>query len=92
MARCPRCGSEAIEEINYNTYKCHECGYVIRNPDDLDLADEEYGYWFQFLSQVIFMPVCPACWCPFCFEYGDGSYRCMECGCIFEDDEDSDSD
>ncbi len=44
MARCPRCGSEAIEEINYNTYKCHECGYIIRNPDDLDLADEEYGY------------------------------------------------
>ena len=41
MARCPRCGSEAIEEINYNTYKC---GYMIRNPDDLDLADEEYGY------------------------------------------------
>ena len=34
MARCPRCGSEAIEEINYNTYKCHECGYMIRNPDD----------------------------------------------------------
>ncbi len=49
MARCPRCGSEAIEEINYNTYKCHECGYMIRNPDDLDLADEEYGYWFWFL-------------------------------------------
>ena len=54
MARCPRCGSEALEEINYNTYKCeeinyntykcHECGYMIRNPDDLDLADEEYGY------------------------------------------------
>ena len=44
MARCPRCGSEAIEEINPNTYKCHECGYMIRNPDDLDLADQEYGY------------------------------------------------
>ena len=35
MMRCPRCGSEAIEEINYTTYKCHECGYIIRNPDDL---------------------------------------------------------
>ena len=44
MARCPRCGSEAIEEINPNTYKCHECGYMIRNPDYLDLADQEYGY------------------------------------------------
>jgi hypothetical protein len=22
---------------------------MIRNPDDLDLADEEYGYWFDFL-------------------------------------------
>ena len=43
MARCPRCGSEALEEIDYNTYKCHECGYMIRNPDDLDLADNE-GY------------------------------------------------
>ena len=39
-----------------------------------------------------FMPMCPACWCPMCFEYGDGSYRCMECGCIFEADEDEDSD
>ena len=36
--RCPRCGSEAIEEINYTTYKCHECGYIIRNPDDLELV------------------------------------------------------
>ena len=34
---------QAIEEINYNKYKCHECGYLIENPDDLDLADEE-GY------------------------------------------------
>ncbi len=44
MPRCPRCGSEAIEEINPNTYKCHECGFIIGNPDDLDLADQEYGY------------------------------------------------
>ena len=43
MVRCPRCGSEAIEKINYTKYKCHECGYIIENPDDLDLADEE-GY------------------------------------------------
>ncbi|MDO5819817.1 MAG: hypothetical protein Q4P11_05720 [Methanobrevibacter sp.] len=45
MPNCPRCGSEAIEEINPNTYKCHECGYIIRNPDDLDLAEEEYGLY-----------------------------------------------
>jgi len=37
------------------------------------------------------MPVCPACWCPICFEMDDGSYRCMECGCIFEDDEDDEN-
>lgn len=43
MARCPRCGSEALEEINFNTYKCHECGYMIRNPDDLELVESENG-------------------------------------------------
>ena len=36
MARCPRCGSEAIEEINPNTYKCHECGYVFDVEEDED--------------------------------------------------------
>ena len=46
----------------------------------------------SFIIGGDFMPVCPACWCPMCFEYGDGSYRCMECGCIFEADEDEDSD
>lgn len=43
MARCPRCGSEALEEINPNNYKCHECGYTIRNPDDLELVEIENG-------------------------------------------------
>ena len=51
MPNCPRCGSEAIEEINPNTYKCHECGYIIRNPDDLDLAEEEYGL-YQYWSYI----------------------------------------
>ena len=41
MIRCPRCGSEAIEEINYTTYKCHECGYITRCGSE---AIEEINY------------------------------------------------
>ena len=50
MIRCPRCGSEAIEEINYTTYKCHECGYIIRNPDDLSTYETNLKTlnFFQF--------------------------------------------
>ena len=43
MARCPMCGSEALEEINPNCYECHECGYMIGNPDDLELVEDENG-------------------------------------------------
>ncbi|MCQ2964791.1 MAG: hypothetical protein MJ203_04415 [archaeon] len=46
MIQCPRCGSEAIQELNYHTYKCHNCGLVINNPDDLDLVDQENGPFF----------------------------------------------
>lgn len=36
------------------------------------------------------MPMCPACGADDYFEMGDGSLRCMQCGCIFDDDEDED--
>ena len=43
MARCPMCGSEALEEIDYNTYRCQECGFIMDNPDDIDLVEQEDG-------------------------------------------------
>ena len=45
MTMCPMCGSEALEEIDYNTYRCGECGFIIENPDDIFLMEEEDGYF-----------------------------------------------
>lgn len=46
MIQCPRCGSEAIQEINPRLYKCHNCGLMINNHDDLDLVEQENGPFF----------------------------------------------
>ena len=45
------------------------------------------------------MTSCPACWSPVLYKFCKGRYQCLECGCVFEveddegeDDEDEDDD